>query len=121
MLQLTDAEWSVMEALWQGGQQTLGQVVQRLAAVRRWSRNTVHTYLTRMEGKGLVCILREGEPHHYRAAVSREDCAGAARSDLLQRVYGGAAGELIAAFLRESSISPQERERLRQLLDDMEV
>jgi BlaI family penicillinase repressor len=36
-------------------------------------------------------------------------------------VYGGATGDLIAAFLKESPISKDEVERLRSMLDDMEV
>ena len=38
-----------------------------------------------------------------------------------KRAYKGAAGDLIAAFLKESRISAEEKERLRSLLDDMEV
>lgn len=48
MDRLTDREWKVMEALWQGGPQTLGEVLARLAEDTGWSRTTVHTYLTRM-------------------------------------------------------------------------
>lgn len=121
MYKLTEAEWSVLEALWEGKQFTLGEVVEALRPVTAWSRNTVHTYLTRMEGKGLVSIDRTGEPHRYAAAVSREACAKQERNVLLNKVYGGAVGDLVAAFLKESSITPQERDRLRKLLDDMEV
>ena len=83
-------------------------------------KRQVYTYLTRMAGKGLVSIDRRQEKP-YAAAVSRDACARQARDDLLTRVYGGAAGDLIAAFLKESHISSQEAARLRQLLDDMEV
>ncbi len=121
LLQLTDSEWAVMQALWSEKTMTLGQVTQALEPVRRWSRNTVHTYLTRMEGKGLVTILRDSEPHLYRAAVDRDVCATGARNTLLQRMYNGAAGDMIAAFLKESTISSEERERLHKLLDEMEV
>ena len=53
--------------------------------------------------------------------MAREDCARAERQDLLNRVYGGAAGDLVAAFLQESKMSEKEVERLRKLLDEMEV
>ena len=33
----------------------------------------------------------------------------------------GSAGDLIAAFLKEEPISQEEREKLRKILDDMEV
>jgi len=121
MVKLTDAEWAVMQVLWAGEDFSLGEVVSALEPTRNWRRNTVHTYLTRMEEKGLVDIRREKEPHRYAAAVSREDCARQERSQLLDRVYGGAAGDLIAAFLKESHITAEERDRLRKLLDDMEV
>ena len=43
------------------------------------------------------------------------------RQTFLRRVYRGAAGDLVAAFLKESPSSSQEREALRRLLDEMEV
>ncbi|MCI5753282.1 MAG: BlaI/MecI/CopY family transcriptional regulator [Clostridiales bacterium] len=119
MKKLTDGEWAVLRALWSAPRLSLGEVTALVQAETGWQRNTVFTYLTRMEKKGLVAIER-GSAQPYRAAVTREDCAAAERAELL-RVYNGAAGELVAAFLRQSSISAEERDRLRQLLDEMEV
>ena len=48
MWKLTDSEWKVLEALWAGGPQHLGQILGALAPETGWSRTTVHTYLTRM-------------------------------------------------------------------------
>lgn len=121
MRRLSEAEWTVLTALWEGEAFNLGEVVEHLKPIKGWSRNTVHTYLTRMEKKGLVSIDREEEPHKYSAGVSREECAGKERRNLLEKVYGGAAGDLIAAFLKESKISEEEREALKKLLDEMEV
>ncbi len=119
-MRLTDAEWQVMEVLWSGAQFALGDVTNALRDSKGWNRNTVYTYLTRMEKKGLVGINRDsGQP--YYAAVTREECAREERQELLGKVYGGAAGDLIAAFLKESKISKQEVRRLKQMLDDMEV
>lgn len=119
-MKLTDAEWSVLDVLWSGDRFSLGELTRALEPEHGWSKNTVYTYLVRMEAKGLVSIDRSQEKP-YAAAVSRDACAREARDKLLQKVYGGAAGDLIAAFLKESHISPQEAARLRQLLDDMEV
>lgn len=119
-MKLTEAEWDVMNVLWSGKRFALGQVVEALKPVTGWSRNTVHTYLTRMEKKGLVAI-DHSQAKPYSAQVSREDCAKAERETLLHCVYGGMAGDLVAAFLKESTISQEERERLKRLLDDMEV
>ena len=123
MVKLTDAEWAVLAALWAAPENglALGDATDALRPATGWSRNTVHTYLTRMEHKGLVSIDREAEPHRYHAAVTREACARDARKGFLNTVYGGAAGDLVAAFLKESRISAAERDQLRRLLDEMEV
>ena len=87
----TDSEWSVMELLWAGGPLELGQVVDGLKPTRSWSRNTVHTYLTRLEKKGAVTIDRAHTPHLYRAAAVREDCTARQRQSLVERAYHGSA------------------------------
>ena len=56
---------------------------------------------------------------HARALLRIDD--DAVRKQLLDKVYNGAAGELIAAFLKESHMTQAERDRLRKLLDEMEV
>ncbi|MEG2138427.1 MAG: BlaI/MecI/CopY family transcriptional regulator [Oscillospiraceae bacterium] len=119
-MKITDSEWSVLEVLWNGEQFALGDVVEQLMPVTGWSRNTVFTYLTRMEKKGLVSIDRT-QPRPYASAVRREDCAKEERQELLSRVYGGRTGDLVAAFLKETTISPEERDHLKAMLDEMEV
>lgn len=120
-MNLSDREWKVLGALWETGGAELGVIVSELFEETGWSRNTVLTYLTRMEAKGLVSIDKESNPHIYRAALDRESCQKDERQSFLRHVYSGSAGDLIAAFLKEETISAEERERLRALLDDMEV
>ena len=66
MWKLTDSEWKVLEALWAGGPQHLGQILGALAPETGWSRTTVHTYLTRMAAKGLVS-MDQSSPRRYAA------------------------------------------------------
>ena len=119
-MKLTDSEWAVMEALWTAEEHALGEITDALKSVNGWNKNTVLTYLTRMEKKGIVKIDR-GSDKPYSAAVSREECAREERQELLNKVYSGATGDLISAFLKESKISKKEVERLKKLLDEMEV
>ena len=121
MTRLTDSEWQVLQVLWDSGGAALGEVVQALWPQTGWSRNTVLTYLTRMEKKGLVAIDKGGYPHRYRAALDRDACRAQARRSFLQRVYQGSAGRLVSAFLKEERLTAQERDELRRLLDEMEV
>ena len=45
----------------------------------------------------------------------------AERRGLLNRVCRGSAGQMVAAFLKEETLTAQERDELRRLLDEMEV
>ncbi|MBR4027649.1 MAG: BlaI/MecI/CopY family transcriptional regulator [Lachnospiraceae bacterium] len=119
-MKLTDAEWSVLEVLWSGSYFSLKEITVALEPIQGWSKKTVLTYLTRMEAKGLVEINRSREKP-YAAGISREICEREERKDFCNKVYKGATGDMIAAFLKESSISKKEIERLRKLLDEMEV
>ena len=110
-----------MSALWETDGAELGTVVSTLHPKTAWSRNTVLTYLTRMEAKGLVTIDKTVSPHLYRAALDREACRRKERGSFLSRVYSGKASELVAAFIKEEPLTKEERDRLRALLDEMEV
>lgn len=120
-MKLSEREWTVLDALWASGGATLGELTQALREDTGWNRNTVLTYLTRMESKELVSIDKEDYPRRYRAALSREECRAQARDSFLQSVYHGSTGDLVAAFLKEKRLSSTERDELRRLLDEMEV
>ncbi len=117
---MTESEWAVMEVLWSGENWALGEVVIELQSSMKWSRNTVFTYLTRMQKKQLVQINRESDKP-YSAGVQREECAELERNELLSKVYKGATCDLVTAFLKETKISKEEKEQLKKMLDDMEV
>lgn len=120
-MNLSDREWIVLKALWETEGAELGTLVRILLEETGWNKNTVLTYLTRMEAKALVRIDKEVTPHRYYALVDKESCRKKERQSFLHRVYSGSTGELITAFLKEEQISPEEREKLRHLLDEMEV
>ncbi|MBQ9946459.1 MAG: BlaI/MecI/CopY family transcriptional regulator [Clostridia bacterium] len=120
-MKITEKEWTVLEVLWKNEKAELGQITESLKKENGWSINTTHTYLTRMEAKGIVSIDKETVPHTYHAAVSKDECLRRERKSFLHRVYRGSAGDLITAFLKEEKISAEEVEKLKRLLEEMEV
>ena len=123
--QMTDNEWRILEALWSNGPLTLGALLDALSQApvspaSSWSRNTLHTYLTRMAAKGMI-QMDDGYPHRYAAALERQHYADAQRRALVDRVYHGSAGKLIAAFVKDGSLTEADRSELRRMLDEMEV
>jgi predicted transcriptional regulator len=74
---------------------------------------TVLTVLGRLERKGLVTRERDGRAHRYRSVASREDHVAELMNDALDGVPDR--GAALARFL--GSIPPDERARVRELLD----
>lgn len=53
-ISLTQAEWSVMECLWEAGPLTGRKVTQHMEQQNGWSRSTTLTLLSRLEHKGAI-------------------------------------------------------------------
>ena len=103
-----------MELLWQG-EKTQPQLMGCLG--KKWNKNTVHTFLTRLCAKGCLEVEKDSSPHVYRALVSREECEKQERQSFLQRVYQGSVGNMVAACVKDDQLSEQEIEKLRKILD----
>lgn len=114
---ISDAEWGVLEALWEHEGSTTAELTALLAATG-WKRNTVHTFLTRMEAKGYVRADAQASPKRYYPAVARETCRREETENFLSRVWQGSAAKLVSAFVREHRLTAEETAALRRLLDD---
>jgi BlaI family transcriptional regulator, penicillinase repressor len=110
---LGQLERAVMERLWAADRPLTARAVQDGLATRDLATTTVLTVLGRLERKGLVARERDGRAHHYRAVGSREDHVAELMNDALDGVPDR--GAALARFL--GSIPPDERARVRELLD----
>ena len=117
---LTDAEWDVMNAVWDGEPVTAQDVVQALDERRAWSPRTIKTMLARLVGKAALEYEVEGKRYLYRSAFPRSACQKAEGQRFLDRVLGGAPHPLLAFFVREGRLSDAERNELRRLIDEQE-
>lgn len=114
---ISDSEWKVMEILWEKGAATQSEVMDALT--EHWNKNTVYTFLSRLEHKGLVAA--EGSPKRYTAVIGREECVRQEEESFLNKVYYGSAGKLVAAFVEEGRLTEKEKAMLKQLLEGMDV
>ncbi len=117
---ISAAEWDVMHVVWERGTATAQEVHEALGGGRRWSPRTVKTLLSRLVKKGALRFEVEGKRYLYKARVSREQCVRAESRSFIERVLGGSASPLLATFVREKKLSPEEIEELRALLDEQE-
>jgi BlaI family penicillinase repressor len=115
---ISDAEWDVMEVVWELGTVTPAEVIDRVAGPRGWNHRTVRTLLARLVEKRALRREGAGAKSVYRAAVSRRRCVRDEGRSFLNRVFGGDAASLLVHFAREAKIDPDDIEGLRKLLAD---
>lgn len=114
---ISDSEWKIMEIIWEKGSVLQSDIMDALHG--KWNKNTVYTFLSRLEQKGLVAA--EGTPKQFRAVVSREDCVAQEEENFLNKIYHGSAGKMVTAFLQEGRLTADEVEELKKLLEGMKV
>lgn len=116
---ISDAEWTLMEALWEQAPQTASDVAKVLAPSTGWAVNTVRTMLTRLVEKGAV-VAGENEDgvREFSPAFERDAMVRAESESFLKRVFQGSAQPLLVHFASRSNLSPDEIEQLKQLLDE---
>ena len=117
---ISAAEWDIMAVLWEHPDSDLeaAQVFAALPHDRQWAQKTVNTFLTRLAEKGAVRIGKRGHKNVYRAIVASEDCVRHEAQSFLERVFRGQTGPMLMHYLKHESLSPEEIEHLKNLLDE---
>ena len=106
-----------MDVLWTRSPLTANEIVDELAARCDWEPATIKTMLNRLVKKGALRFKADGKRYLYTPAVTRDACVRTEGRSFLDRVFGGAAGEMIAHFVEDAKLSKTEIEHLRKLLD----
>ena len=119
-LALTEAEWTVMECLWEKSPRTGRETVSWLDQKMGWTRSTVLTMLRRLEAKGAVAGDTEGELKTFRPLIAREDVAVRETENLLDRAYKGSLSLLVSSLTKKQSLPQNEIDELYAILREME-
>jgi BlaI family penicillinase repressor len=114
--QISDAEWTVMKALWEHDGISVNALSDQLAPAKQWHAKTVRTMLIRLTKKGLVTAKVVDGVYHYSATVSREECTRTAAHSFIDRVFDGALAPMVAHFASRRPLSDEERRELKKLL-----
>ncbi len=110
----TPRELEILKVLWERGPASVRDVHQELARDRAdLAYNTIQTLLRIMEEKkGLVNHHVEGRTFVYTPCFDRDDST----ARFLDRVFDGAASQLVHSLLRSERVSPEELERMHVLI-----
>ena len=117
---LTEAEWTVMECLWEKAPRTGRETVACLEGKMGWSRSTTLTLLRRLEEKGAVKGDTEGSVKTFYPSIAREAVAVQETENLLERAYKGSLSLLVSSLTKKQNLPQKEIDELYAILREME-
>lgn len=117
-IKLFDSELKIMDVLWKNGDTTAKRIAEILKEQVGWNKTTTYTLIKRCIDKGAI---ERREPNFVcHPLVTVEQARELETTELINKMYDGAADQLVASILGSKNLSPEEIERLKQLVNSLE-
>ena len=112
---ISGSELEVMKVLWEA-EDALPLTEIRTTLQRRfpWSDPTVKTLVRRLCDKQVVAQEKRGV-YYYRPLISRDAYSAWAVRDLVDRLFQGRAGRLVAALSKADALTEEDVAELREM------
>jgi BlaI family penicillinase repressor len=111
----TAGELDILAVLWRLGPATVREVHEQLGKDSGYTTTLKQMQL--MTEKGLLTRSERFRSHVYEAAAPMEQTQTQIAGDVLKRVFGGSAQNLVLGALAAQPASAQELEEIRKMLD----
>lgn len=118
-IRIADAELAILEVLWEQAGATIRQITAKLypgGTVSEYA--TVQKLLGRLEAKGCVSRDASGFAHVFRASMDRPELIGRRLEEVAEKLCDGSLVPLLMHLTRAANLSRDQRDALRQLLDE---
>lgn len=112
-IQLGVAESRFADIIWQREPLTSSELVKLGNQELQWKRTTVHTVLRRLCDKGLF----RNEGGVVTSVISREQFYAKQSQRFVEETFDGSLPSFLAAFMKDRSLSREEREQIRAMID----
>lgn len=131
-MKLSDAEWTVMRAVWEAGsgptaaETSARELLERIelapGAGREpgWAYTTLKTMLARLVEKGALRERKRGNVSLYEPLVTQEQARRSALHSLVDRAFDGAFGPLLQHIVTRERLSTRDRETLQRMIAELD-
>lgn len=115
-VELTEAEWSVIKAVWETEPCTAPTIQEKLSKPMGWTYSTVRTLMDRMVAKGVLTAKKAGKLTIYNSAVTREQAQRGELFYALKHAFNGALTPMVQCLLDNQEISADELAKIESLI-----
>ena len=117
-IKLFDSELRVMDVLWREGDTSAKQIAKTLDTQIGWSKTTTYTIIKRCIDKGAIARLEPG--FVCQALITVEEAREYETTELINKMYSGAADQLVLSLLSSKTLSDDEIARLKRIVSELE-
>ena len=117
-MKLSQAEWKLMNAIWDRHPASARDVMERVEGDADWAYTTVKTMLTRLEKKGALKSRLRANTTLYQPVLTRDKARRSALRAVLDAAFDGAFGPMMQFLVAEDNLSKEQREEIVRLLKD---
>lgn len=112
-LKLCDSEYRFMTIVWETSPVKSGELVRICKDRLGWKKSTTYTVIKKLSERGFL----KNEDTIVTALVAQEECQAVESDYFVERTFDGSLPKFIAAFLGGRTLSEQEAEEIKQLID----
>ncbi|WP_418608015.1 BlaI/MecI/CopY family transcriptional regulator [Pseudoalteromonas sp. US3C1013] len=120
MIELSKAEFKVLDALWISYPANASQIIERLSDDKQWHEKTIKTLLGRLVKKGALSFEKEGRQYIYTPCINRADYTQKESQNFIERFFSGRIAPLVSGFAKSEKLSQQDINELKKVIDDWE-
>lgn len=117
-IELTEAEWTVIKAVWEREPCTAPDIQERLHKHTEWSYSTVRTFMDRMVVKGLLRAEKLRNLTLYRSVVTRAQAQMGEVRYALKNAFSGALTPMVQCLLDSGELSASELTEIEALIKE---
>ena len=117
-MRLSDAEWTVMQAVWNRAPASARDVLDEVGDETGWAYTTVKTLLARLVEKGALSEGRQANVNIYEPRITRNEARGSALRSLIDRAFDGTFGSLFQHLIAEERLSARDMKALERMLQE---
>jgi len=116
---VTEAELSLLNALWEQAPLTARELADRVYGNTRTATiGTVQKLISRLEKKEMV--LRDGQSstHRFETLLTREQIAGLQLEEFAAKLSAGSLSPFVAHLVQSRELTDAEKAEIRKILED---
>ncbi|MBO1254728.1 BlaI/MecI/CopY family transcriptional regulator [Alteromonas sp. 5E99-2] len=120
MIELSKAEFEVLDAVWVSYPVNATHIIERLSSDKQWHEKTIKTLLGRLVKKGALSFEKEGRQYLYSPCIERADYTLKESQNFIERFFSGRIAPLVSGFAKSEQLSQQDINELKKIIADWE-